>query len=44
MREHAMLVERTQKMSRELQEQISTNTRLLAENSSKVGHGAFSLL
>lgn len=32
-----MLVERTQKMSRELQEQIANNTRLLAENQAKVG-------
>jgi hypothetical protein len=35
MREHTMLVERTQKMSRELQEQIGANTRLLAENGAK---------
>ena len=37
MREHTMLMERTQKLSRELQEQIANNTRLLAESQAKAG-------
>lgn len=36
-KEHTLLQERNHKLSRELQEQIAHNTRLLGENNAKVG-------